>query len=106
MPDGCSKVLRCRGTNREIGSFQLAENARLLTDEGCSLSVLDVHKRSNSRLVRFFQLVRSFSVCSAACLVLPTCPFFQPGCRFPDAVRLARLIRLHHDCNQGVHTVR
>ena len=74
MPDGCSKVLRCRGTNREIWSVQLAGNARLLTDEGCSLSVLDVHKRSYSRLVRFFRLVR----------------LLRPGCRFPDAVRLAR----------------
>ena len=62
MPAGFSKVLRCRGTNRGIGSVQLAGNARLLTDEGCSLSVLDVHKRSKSRLVRFFRLVRSLSV--------------------------------------------
>ena len=76
MPDGCSKVLLCRGTNREIGSVQLAENACLLTDEGCSLTVLAVHKRSNSRLVRFFRLVR----------------LHRPGCRFPDAVRLARLL--------------
>ena len=70
MPNGCSKILRCRGTNREFGSVQLAENARLLTDEGCSLSVLNVHKRSSSQLVRFFRLAR----------------LFQPGCRFPDAV--------------------
>ena len=105
MPDGCSKVLRCRGTNREFGSVQLAENARPLTDEGCSLSVLDVHKRSSLRLVRFFRLVR---------LLRPGCRFpvsvrFRPGCRFPGAARFCGCSLgsiSDHDCKQGVHTVR
>ena len=46
MPEWCLMVLRCRGTNREFGSVQQVENARLPTDEECWPTVLDVHRRS------------------------------------------------------------
>ena len=119
MPDRCSKVLRCRGTNREFGSVQLAENARLLTDEGCSLSVLDVHKRSSSRLVRFFRLVRSLFVRYLrlvrffrlvrfpAWLQVSGCRSLSAACSFPAWLQVSGCHSLSdHDCKQVVHTVR